>query len=163
MEETKYSLELHENKPTAMTLRILLGVACLVVSVWFMYSIRGTEASVESSWIATAFLLLFGLWMIATGLGYTDKYIIVGDDRIVLKQYFYKKPVTFTSSSLRAVEFRPVVIHFSTETRKTTLRMGTMYTERTSTIMQAVKQFCLRHGIEVTGEFPGEKKTESGS
>lgn len=142
-------------------MRLLLGLACLVVSVWFMYSIRETAASVGTSWIATGFLLLFGMWMIATGLGYTERYITVGDDRIVLRQYFYKKPVTFTPSNLKAVEFRPVAIDFITDAGKTTLRMGITYPGRTASIMEAVKQFCHRHGTEVIGAIPGEQ--ESGS
>jgi hypothetical protein len=163
MAEIKYSIELHENANTGKTLRILLGVACLAVSVWFMYSIRGTAASVGTSWLATGFLLLFGIWMIATGLGYTERYITVGDDRIVLRQYFYRKPVTFSPSTLRAVEFRPVVIEFLTETGKRTLRMGTTYPDRTASIMEAVKQFCNRHGIEVIGALTDEQETVSGN
>jgi hypothetical protein len=162
MAENKYSIELHENAITGKTMRLLLGLACLAVSVWFMYSIRGTAASVGTSWIATGFLLMFGIWMIATGLGYTERYVTIGDDRIVLRQYFYKKPVTFASSTLRAVEFRPVAIDFITQTRKITLRMGTTYPERTASIMEAVKQFCLRHGIEVIGAIPGEQEAGSG-
>lgn len=158
MAENRYSIELHENATTGKTMRLLMGLACLAVSVWFMYSIRGTAASVGTSWIASGFLLMFGLWMIATGLGYTERYITVGDDRIVLRQYFYRKPVTFAPSTLKAVEFRPVVIDFITETGKTTLRMGTTYPERTSSIMEAVKQFCHRHDIEVIGAITGEQE-----
>lgn len=163
MAENRYSIELHENATTGKTMRLLMGLACLAVSVWFMYSIRGTAASVGTSWIASGFLLMFGLWMIATGLGYTERYITVGDDRIVLRQYFYRKPVTFAPSTLKAVEFRPVVIDFITETGKTTLRMGTTYPERTSSIMEAVKQFCHRHDIEVIGAITGEQEAGPGS
>ncbi len=163
MAENRYSIELHENATTGKTMRLLMGLACLAVSVWFMYSIRGTAASVGTSWIASGFLLMFGLWMIATGLGYTERYITVGDDRIVLRQYFYRKPVTFAPSTLKAVEFRPVVIDFITETGKTTLRMGTTYPERTSSIMEAVEQFCHRHDIEVIGAITGEQEAGPGS
>lgn len=163
MAENRYRIELHENATTGKTMRLLMGLACLAVSVWFMYSIRGTAASVGTSWIASGFLLMFGLWMIATGLGYTERYITVGDDRIVLRQYFYRKPVTFAPSTLKAVEFRPVVIDFITETGKTTLRMGTTYPERTSSIMEAVKQFCHRHDIEVIGAITGEQEAGPGS
>jgi len=163
MAEKRYSIELHENATTGKTMRLLMGLACLAVSVWFMYSIRGTAASVGTSWIASGFLLMFGIWMIATGLGYTERYITIGDDMIVLRQYFYRKPLTFVPSTLRAVEFRPVVIDFITETGKITLRMGTTYPERTASIMEAVKQFCHRHEIEVIGAMPDELEEGSGS
>lgn len=149
MAENRYSIELHENTTTGRTLRVIVGVACIAVSIWFMYSIRDTTASAGTSWIATLFLLLFGAWMIASGLGFTQRYITVGDDKIVLRHYFYRPPVTFTPSLLRAVEFRPLVIDFITETGKITLRMGTTYPGRTASIMEAVEQFCNRHSIEV--------------
>ncbi len=42
MADKYFSIELHENTRVGRSLRILLGLACLVVTVWFMYSIRGT-------------------------------------------------------------------------------------------------------------------------
>ncbi len=149
MTENRYSIELHENTTTGRILRVIAGVACIAVSIWFMYSIRDTTASTGTSWIATVFLLLFGVWLMASGMGFTERYISVGDDKIVLRHYFYKPPVTFTPSSLRAVEFRQVAIDFITHTGKITVRMGTTYPGRTASIMEAVEQFCTRHSIEV--------------
>jgi uncharacterized membrane protein len=152
MTEKRYSIDLHENTRTGKIFRIILGVASLVVAVWYMYSIRGTAASVETAWIATGFLLLFSLWLIASGLGYTQRYITVGDDKITLRQEFYRPPVIFTPSSLSSVEFRTLVIDFFAGGQKVTLRLGTFYPEQTAAIMGAVEDFCRRHAIEIRGD-----------
>lgn len=152
MADKYFSIELHENTRVGRSLRILLGLACLVVTVWFMYSIRGTAASVTTSWIAMGFLLLFGLWMIGSGLGFTERYIRVGNERIVLRQDFYRPAVVFTSATLRAVEFRPLVIDFFTGKKKLSLRLGAYYPERSASIMEAVEGFCRQHGIEISGD-----------
>jgi len=161
MAETYYSIELNENTRVGRSLRILLGLVCLVVTVWFMFSIKGTAASVTTSWIAMGFLLLFGLWLIGSGLGFTERYIRIGDKRIVLRQDFYRPPVVFTSSTLIAVEFRPLVIDFLTGEKKISLRLGTYYPERSAAIMGAVESFCRQHGIGIRGDYriDGESKT----
>lgn len=161
MAETYFSIELNENTRLGRSLRILLGVLCLVVTVWFLISIRGTAASVTTAWIAMTFLLLFGLWLIGSGLGFTERYIRVGDERIVLRQDFYSTPVIFTPSKLRAVEFRPLVIDFLTDEKKVRLKLGTYYPERTASIMEAVEDFCKRHGIEIKGDNTSSAETES--
>jgi hypothetical protein len=127
MKETRYNIDLHEENRTGKILRIFFGIACLIVAGWYMYSIRGTAASAGSAWIGIAFILLFGLWMIGSGLGYTRRYITIGDDRIILRQEFYRPPVIFTPSSLKAVEFKPLTIGFITETERINLRLGTYY------------------------------------
>ncbi|MCA1742271.1 MAG: hypothetical protein LC630_07375 [Bacteroidales bacterium] len=149
MADKHFSIELNENTRVGRSLRIILGVACLIVTAWFIFSVQGTAASVGTAWIAMGFLLLFGLWLIGSGLGLTERYITIGHDRIVLRQDFYRPPVVFTSSSLTAVEFKPVVIDFYTDNKNVRLRLGTYYPGRTAAIMEAVEEFCVIHSIEI--------------
>lgn len=149
MADKHFSIELNENSRVGRSLRILLGIACLVVTAWFIFNVKGTAASVGTAWIAMGFLFLFGLWLIGSGLGLTERYITIGHDRIVLRQDFYRQPVVFTSSSLTAVEFKPVVIDFYTENKNVRLRLGTYYPDRTAAIMEAVEEFCVIHGIDI--------------
>lgn len=158
MKETRYSIDLHENKKAERAGRVLLGAVCLAVTGWYIFSINGTAASTTSAWVAMIFLLLFGLWMIISGLGYTSRYIIVAEDRITLRQEFYRPPVIFTSSSLRAVEFRPLTLIFITESGNVSLRLGTYWPENTARIMEAVEEFCIRHSVEIRGDFKSETK-----
>jgi hypothetical protein len=157
MKETKYSIDLHENRKGEKAGRIVLGAACLAVTGWYFYSINGTAASNTTTWVAIAFLMLFGLWMIFSGLGYTSRYIIVAEDRITLRQLFYKPPVIFTPGSLRAVEFRPLTIIFITETGNVSLRLGTYWPENTARILEAVEEFCRHNSVEIRGDYTTEK------
>ncbi len=161
MADTHFSIELNENTRVGKSLRILLGVVCLVVTVWFIFSVKGTAASVGTAWIAMGFLLLFGLWLIGSGLGLTERYITIGHDRIVLRQDFYRPPVVFTSSSLTAVGFKPVVIDFYTVNKNVRLRLGTYYPDRTAAIMEAVEKFCLLHGIEINRDNQEDMEEKS--
>ena len=156
MKESRYSIDLHENRRLEKTGRILLGAVCLVVTGWYFYSITGTSAAGTSTWVAVAFLLLFGLWMIFSGLGYTNRYIIVSDEKITLRQEFYKPPAVFTPGSLLAVEFRPLTIIFITESGTVSLRLGTYWPENTARILEAVDEFCRQHSVEIRGDYKSE-------
>lgn len=156
MKESRYSIDLHENRKGEKAGRILLGAASLAVTGWYFYSITGTAASTTSSWVAIVFLFLFGLWMIFSGLGYTKRYIIVSDEKVILRQEFYRPPLVFTPGSLRAVEFRPLTIIFITESGNVSLRLGTYWPENTARILEAVEEFCMQHSVEIRGDYNPE-------
>jgi len=151
MKEERYNIDLKENTKLGKILRIALGIICLIATVWFLITIRGTAASVTTAWIAIAFLCLFSLWLIGLGLGITDSYITVGDDRIKLKQNFLKSPVVFTAKTLKHIEFRSLTIEFCTTTEKVTLRLGTYYPGHSASIMEAIEKFCANNGITLKG------------
>jgi len=160
MTENRYSIDLHEYTKTGRLLKAALGIICLAVAVWFLISIRGTAASVGTAWIATAFLLLFSVWLIGSGFGLTQRYITVGNGRIILKRDFYRPPVIFTSSSLKAVEFRPLLIIFFSGEKKISLRMGAYYPERSGAVMEAVEGFCRDHNIEIRGDNQNDGESQ---
>jgi len=151
MKEERYNIDLKETTKLGKILRIALGIICLIATVWFMFTIRGTAASVATAWIAVAFLFLFSLWLIGSGLGITDNYITVGDDRIVLRQNFLKPPVVFTASTLKHIEFRTLTIEFCTTAEKVTLRLGTYYPGFSANIMEAIEKFCARNNVKLQG------------
>jgi hypothetical protein len=151
MKDERYNIDLKETTKLGKILRIILGIICLMATVWFLFTIRGTAASIATAWIAVAFLCLFSLWLIGSGLGVTDRYITVGDDRIILRQNFLKPPVVFTSSKLKYIEFRPLTIEFCTSGGKMILRLGTYYPGHSAGIMEAVEKFCINNGVEIKG------------
>lgn len=156
MDETRYSIDLQEDNKAGKIFRIIFGIASLAAAVWYLYRLTGTAAATGSAWIATAFLILFGLWMIASGLGYTRRYITVGETKITLRQEFYRPPTIFTASNLKAVEFKTLTVIFVTDAGNISLRLGTYYPGHTAAIMEAVEDFCRRNTIEMRGvDNPG--------
>ena len=158
MTGTRYNIDLQENTKASRINKSVLGAICLVIAVWFIFSIAGTRASTGTAWIAVIFLFLFGLWLILSGLGFTDRYITIGEDHIILKLNIFAKPVKIVSASLTRVEFKPLMIDFVMGERKTTVRLGTYYPDHTAAIMEAVEEFCRKKGIEIAGINAGENK-----
>jgi hypothetical protein len=151
MKEERYNIDLKETTKAGKILRIGLGIVCLTATVWFLFTIIGTAASIATAWIAVAFLFFFSLWLIGSGLGVTDRYVTVGDGRIILRQDFLKPPVVFTASTLKYIEFKPLALEFHTDAGKVTLRLGTYYPGHTATIMEAIEKFCVINGVKIIG------------
>lgn len=154
MEYKKYSLDMHLNTKAGRISRIILGIVCLAIAIWFVLSIAGTRASTGSAWIAVIFLFLFALWMTGSGLGYTERYIIIGENMIRLRTKPFQSPVNIAVSDLNHVEFKPLRINFGIGMKTLTLRLGAYFPGQSETIMEAVEAFCRRNGIEVRGLEP---------
>jgi hypothetical protein len=159
--DKRYNIDLQENTRLGKILRITLGIICIIATIWFMVSIRGTAASVTTAWIAILFLFLFSLWLLGSGLGLTDRYITVGEKRIMLRQSLLKPPVIFTSSTLTYVEFKPLAIDFCTKDNRVTLKLGAYYPEHSASVLTAVEEFCKGNGIETRGLEPEDKNNVS--
>lgn len=161
MADERYYIDLKENTKLGKILRIALGIICLTATVWFLLSIRGTAASVTTAWIAVAFLFLFSLWLIGSGLGITDRYITVGDDRIILRQNLLKPPLVFTPSALTYIEIKPLAIVFCTAMEKVTLNLGTYYPGHSASIIEAIEKFCKGNSVEIRGLDSDDKNSKS--
>jgi hypothetical protein len=151
MGEKKYNIDLYETTKLGRILKVSLGVISLIATGWFIYSVSGTEASAVTAWIAIVFLFLFSLWLIISGLGYTDRYIIVGDKKMTLRATVVMYPVIFTPDNLKQVELKPLEILFHGENGKKSLKLGTYYPDHSVEIIEAVISFCQRNEIDIMG------------
>lgn len=149
MDEKKYNIDLYETTKLGRVLRVSLGIISLAATGWFIYNVSGTQATEGTAWIAMAFLLVFSIWLIASGLGYADRYIIVSAEKITLRRNMIIPSVIFTPENLKRIELLPLTIRFHTDGRKVTLKLGTYYPEHSAEILKAVESFCLRNKIEI--------------
>lgn len=151
MTDTRYNIDLQENTKLSRVMKTVVGIVCLVIAIWFIYSMAGTRASKGSAWIAVIFLFLFSLWFLLSGLGFTDRYITVGEHHIKLRQNLFNKPVVISSESLTGVRFKPLQIDFYIGEKKVTVKLGAYYPDRSAAIMEAIEVFCRKNGIEIIG------------
>lgn len=158
MAETRYNIDLQENTKSSRINKAALGTICLVVAVWFIYSIAGTRAATATAWVAVIFLFLFALWLILSGFGLTDRYLTIGEDYITLKLNMFTKPRKIVSTSLTRVEFKPLRIDFVMGDRNTTVSLGAYYPDNSAAIMEAVEDFCMKKGIEIRGSGTDENQ-----
>ncbi len=72
--ETKYfSLDHSENSTAIKILRILFGLVCIAIALfWMIFNIRSVKAD-NAPWVTVLFISGIGFYMIWAGLGKTVK------------------------------------------------------------------------------------------
>ena len=92
MEIKRYSLEIRENNTIIRVFRIIFGITCVGVAIfWLVYNLNALKTE-NKLWITLIFLTAFGLYLIWSGLGYGYRFIDIGNDHICFrKNSFLKK------------------------------------------------------------------------
>jgi len=138
--ETKYfSLAPAENNRFVNLIRIVFGVICFAVAIfWFIFNIRSAKAD-GIIWITIIFLSGFGLYQIWSGLGRATRYIEIGMNYILLKKNPVLPPVRINVEEIEKIELFPLnMIIFLNSGKKINLRFGTTYPEMTADIKDAI-------------------------
>ena len=152
MEVTKISLDMRDSTKISRLFQVIFGLICLAVSAWYLLNIAKADNFSGTNLIAIAFLFLFGIWELLTAAGITDRYIIISDEKIVLKNKYVFGPEIHKADNLVAVIFKPVSfeLHHKDGSR-TVVKLGIYYRERSAEIMEAVESFCTANSITTEG------------
>jgi len=142
METKYYSLGPSENSTTLKIIRILFGLVCLAIAVfWIVFNIRSVKAD-RTLWITVMFLSGFGLYQVLAGLGRTSRFIGIGSDKIFLKKNSLLPVKEMSASEIKKIELFPLnLIFYLNPGRKTVLRFGTTYTDNIDPIKSKIELF----------------------
>ena len=149
--ETKYfSLSYGENSRLVKIIRILFGLVCLAIALfWMIFNIRSVKAD-RALWITVLFLSGFGLYQVWSGLGRTSRFIKISSDKIILKKNSLLPHKEMTSDEIKKIEIFPLnlIFHFY-RGGKTVLRFGTTYTDNIEPIKNEVDEFAAFNNIDL--------------
>ena len=152
METRRFNLDLSENNSVNRILKSLFGIICIAVAITLALMMHRSGQSTRSTWIAVAFLFLFGVWLILKVTGLTDRYVVISESEIVLKDKFYSPAMIIRASDLENTGFSQLKISFFLSAgRVIALRLGTYYRDNSFKLMEAVEEFCNLNGIPTTG------------
>ena len=149
--ETKYfSLGPSENSNTIKVLRIMFGLACVAIAIfWLIFNIMSVEAE-GTLWITVLFLSGFGLYQIWAGLGRTSRFIQIGRDNIILKKNSVLPFKEMESSAIKKIEIFPLnLIFYFQKGGKTVLRFGTAFTDNIEPIKNGIEEFATINNINL--------------
>ena len=140
-------------RPESLFVRILMvvfGILCLFTAGWWaLYLIRNT-GNEKSFWVATLFLLLFGLYQIYAGLGYSRRYISSDGENLEVKQNAFLRPVHLKGGAIDSVEIRRADIFVKPrEGKGYRIKIGIRYPELGEKIRNLVISYAANNNIEV--------------
>jgi hypothetical protein len=142
MPKQYFSLEISENNNLTKIIRIIFGITCLVVSIfWLKYNIKLLKSD-GTLWITIVFLSGFGFYQIASGVGYTRLFIDIEKDRIRLKKNALLPVKEIMPENLEKIQlFALNVIFVLKSGKKINLRFGTTYPEMIENVKEALVSF----------------------
>src|SRR5450759_1922819 len=131
MEIKYFSLGTSENNRLVKIIRIIFGVVCLAVAIfWLIFNIRSLKAD-GTLWITIIFLSGFSFYQIWAGLGRAARFIEIGPGYIRLKKNPILQSVEMLAGEIEKIEFFPLnVIFFLKTEKRILLRFGTTYYEK---------------------------------
>jgi hypothetical protein len=149
--ETKYFL-LGPSEGSAFLkfTRIIFGLACIAIAVfWMIFNIRSAKAD-RTLWISVLFLSGFGLYQIMAGLGRTSRFIQIGGDKIILKKNALLPLRTMDASEIRKIEIFPLnLIFYFHRGGRTVLRFGTAFTDNIDPIKRGIEEFAFYNNTDL--------------
>jgi hypothetical protein len=156
MEKKYFSLGPVENNLIIKLIRILFGIICIVVAIfWLNYNFRALKTD-WTLWITIIFLTAFGFYQIWTGLGRATRFIEIDKNTIRLKKFAVLPPVMIPAPEVDHIEIFPLnVVFFLRSGKRVMLRFGTTYYEQNEIILDEIIAFADSNNI--TFEVISEK------
>ena len=150
MEKKYFPLGTVENKGPVRIIRILFGVACIAVAVyWLVFNIKSLRAD-GTLWITIIFLMGFGSYQAWAGLGRATSFIEFGEGYIRLKKNAIFPPSVMKAEEIERIELFPLnLIIFLKSRKRIMLRFGTTYYETNEKVKDEILAFAESNNIPV--------------
>jgi hypothetical protein len=150
MESKYFSLGQDENSKLVKVIRILFGLVCISISIfWIIFNIRSVKTD-RTLWVTVLFLFGFGLYQVGSGLGHTIRFIEIGNDKIILKKNSLLPIKEIRAAEIKKIEVFSLSLRFYLHTgEKTVLRFGTTYTDNIDPIKSEIEQFATCNNIYI--------------
>jgi hypothetical protein len=148
MEGKYFSLGNGDTNQFVKIIRIVFGVVCIIVAVyWLNFNMKNLKQD-ATLWITIVFLLGFGFYQIWSGLGRANRFIVIADEIINLRKNPLLPSVRMLAEDIDKIELFPLsLVFFLKSGKRILLRFGTTYHEINEIIKDEILTFAERNNI----------------
>jgi hypothetical protein len=148
MEKKYFSLSPVENNLIIKLIRIVFGIVCVGVAVFWLNFNFSALNSDWTLWITIIFLSGFGFYQILSGLGRATRFIEIDKNIIRLKKNAVIPPVLMRAEEIENIEIFPLNVIFCLKSKKRILlRFGTTYYDQNEIILDEIIAFADSNNI----------------
>lgn len=148
MEKSYFPLGNSDDNRIVKILRITFGVACIIMSIWWLFYTLNAEKSYWSIWITILFLAGFGFYQIWAGAGKATRFIMVAADMLTIKKNAMLPPVKISTANISKIDIYPLSIVFhQKDGKKFLLRFGTINYETNEKIVDELIRYAEENTI----------------
>lgn len=139
MDKKYFLLGTAEDSRIIKIIRIIFGIVCLIIAVfWIYFNITALKTD-STLWITIIFLGLFGFYQTWAGLGRAVRFIEIGSESIRLKKNAIQPPMEIKISDIEKIEIYPLNIIFHLKSKKRILlRFGTTFHDQNEIIIDEI-------------------------
>jgi hypothetical protein len=150
MEKRFYSLGINENSNLVRIIRLIFGIVCIAVAVfWLIFNIKSLKSN-GTLWVTIIFLTGFGLFQIWSGLGRAARFIEFDQDSIRLKKNAIFAPALMKATEIERIELFPMnLIFFLKLGSRIMFRFGATYNETNEKIKEEILSFSDSNNIPI--------------
>ncbi len=130
-----------EDKPLIKIMVLIFGIMCIITAGWWTVFLVRYPDNENIFWAGSIFLLLFGLYQLLSGLGYTKRYISRTNSELLIRQNSLMPARKMQASHLKQLEIRSMdmVLH-GQDSSRLRIKLGIRYPD----LGQQVKEFVIR-------------------
>lgn len=142
MELKYFPLGTSENNRIVKIFRVIFGVACTGVAIyWLIFNINSLKTD-GTLWITIIFLTGFGFYQIWSGIGQAARFIEIGPEKICLKKNSVFPSVDMPAGEIEKIELHPLNTIFILKSgKRIMLRFGTTFHDINETIKEEILDF----------------------
>ena len=148
MEKIHFSLETRDDNRFIRITRIVFGLICVVIALfWVFYRVLSVQSD-STQWITILFLVLFGAFQIFAGFGLAERFIEIHPEKIRLKQNSIFLPVELSKSQITRIDLYPLkILFFTGPENKILFRFGTSEPEKVEAIKESIVRFAEENNL----------------
>jgi len=139
MDKKYFLLGTAEDSRIIKIIRIIFGIVCLIIAVFWIYFNTTTLKTDKTLWITIIFLGLFGFYQTWAGLGRAVRFIEIGPESIRLKKNSVLPAMEIKISNIEKIDIYPLNIIFHLKSKKRILlRFGTTFHDQNEIIIDEI-------------------------
>lgn len=137
-----FSLGTIDNNRFVKIFRIIFGIVCIAIAVfWMIFNIKSLKAD-GTLWITILFLSGFGFYQVWSGVGLATRFIEIGQQQLRIKKNSILPPVDIPAGEIVKIEVFPLnIIIFLRSKKRFLLRFGTTYHDINEKIKEEIFDF----------------------
>jgi len=150
MEIKHFQLEARDNSRVVRIFQVIFGILCIIVALyWTIFQFESLRQD-QTLWITIFFLIGFGAYQTAAGLGRITRYIETGPEAVTLKLNAYLPGTRIAASELKKIEVYPLSICFlKVKGKKLILRFGLNYTDIIVPVKEEIMEFARINNLQL--------------
>jgi len=139
-----------ENKLAVRIIIIIFGLFCIFTAGWWTVFLIRYPDNEKIFWAGSGFLLLFGLYQLYSGLGYSRRYVKRENNNISIRQSSLLPARRLNSEEIKQLEIRSYdMVLYRKDSSRIRIKLGLRYPDLGQRVRDFIIEYAEDNNIEI--------------